>query len=199
MTRASRARMRAVGAQRRTLYGVVSSAYDSGRDGRLSRVTNLTPNQRPIRPLCPAHRPDNRTRHVRLHKQGHVGRERPRTRGVGRQSQVGTGVVHAPLSVPPPGRAPRGRHRTPSDRGGDPSRNFPHVSVLAAARAPYGGGNLGELERCVPSPGGQPRSSDLSPLPAAPTEATREGEQERSRVRAGICRRASRLSGGWLE
>ena len=66
MTRASRARMRAVGAQRRTLYGVVSSAYDSGRDGRLNRIAHLTQNQRPIGPLCPADSPDNRAPHVRL-------------------------------------------------------------------------------------------------------------------------------------
>ena len=49
-------------------------------------------------------------------KQRHAGRERPRRIGVGRQSQACTGVVHAPLTLPPAGRAPDGRHRAPSDR-----------------------------------------------------------------------------------
>ena len=47
VARASRVRMRAVGAQRRTLYGVVSSAYDSGRDGRLNPLAHLTQSERP--------------------------------------------------------------------------------------------------------------------------------------------------------
>ncbi len=112
MTRASRARMRAVGAKRRTLYGVVSSAYDSGRDGRLSLRVHLTQNRHPDRAPCSADSP----RTIEHHRCASPNRD---TRGVndppGRQSQAGTGVVHAPISVPPSGRAPDGRHRAPSD------------------------------------------------------------------------------------
>jgi hypothetical protein len=135
VTRASRARMRAVGAQRRTLYGVVSSAYDSGRDGRLSRMAHLTQNQRPIARRVSQILQDNRAPDVRLPNSD--------TRGVNDPRRVRVGATVADLY--------RGRSRPafPSTIWARTWRTaqgavrslcvrppkFLHFSVLAAARA----------------------------------------------------------------
>jgi hypothetical protein len=144
-------------------------------------------NQRPIGPLCPEDSPDNRAPHVRLTKQRHAGRERPRRVGVGRQSQAGTGVVHAPLALPPSGRAPGGRHRTPSDRGGDTPPKSSNLGALAATTSPRPAtintdDGVADLDLQGDNLEVLTRPPSLAPL----SEATREGEQKRMWVPRGL-------------
>lgn len=128
-TREPRA-MRAVGAQRRTLYGAVTSAYDSGRDGRSNRTSQLPQHQRPIGPLCPTDSPGNLVRQVRLPKQRDAGRERPQpdTGGAtvadlhrGRSRPAYPSTICARTC-----RTAKGAVRSLGDR----SRKFPHFSEL---------------------------------------------------------------------
>ncbi len=57
----------------------------------------------------------------------------PSGQRAGRQLQAGTGVAHAPLFLPPSGRALVGRHKAPSDCDVTGRRNFQHLSVLRSS------------------------------------------------------------------
>jgi hypothetical protein len=140
----------------------------------------------------------NRAPQIRLTEQGHAGRERPRRVRAGRQSQAGTGVVHAALSISPSGartwRTAQGAVRSLRDR----SRKVPHFSVLAAARTQGPAPTSASTEPLTSTPGGQPRSSDSSPLLAlCRRQPGKENRNERE-LREG-CRRATTLSPGWME
>lgn len=133
-TREPRA-MRAVGAQRRTLHGAVTSAYDFGRDGRSNRTLQLPQNQRPIARSVLEILRDNRAPHERLIQQRHAGRERPRRPGSGATVAAryrGRSRPAYPSTIC--ARTCRTAHGAVRSLG-DRSRKLRHFSVLAAARA----------------------------------------------------------------
>ena len=116
---------------------------------------------------------------------------------MGRQSQAGTGVVHAPLTLPPSGRAPDGRHRAPSDR-----------SVIGRASSRI---SACWLQREHKSLSQSPRTSEpltsicqgdnlevLTRPPFRPLSRRQPGKENRNEreLREG-CRRATTLSAGW--